>query len=114
MSLESDILIQGYNVRLGMAGVTLTIQDGPGGKGGTVKGLFSVAPPVDPAMDLGSDIREVAHFGVLSPSPANLQIDVRLKDPKTNTTWKIVRREQNPSSITDTFWLVKIIPGVDQ
>ncbi len=108
MSLGADIGIEGWLALLDINGTELLVM-GPGG--GAVNGLLQTAPPIEPGMELGTDLRELSLFEIMKPLPGNIQFGTRLRDNSTGALWKTVKREDNPADFTGKFWLAKVTEG---
>lgn len=95
---------EGFAVQLDVDGRDLQLIDPAGG---TLRALMAVLPEIDPALELGADIREVCKAQILSPAPANIAANGRVK-ADDGQLWKIVKRVDNPADFTIDLYLVKI------
>lgn len=98
-------LVAGFQEQLALYGRTLTDQDG---SGITFQALMTSEPPVDPRLDLGSDLREVTFAYCLRPTPAIAEQDELVDD--SMVIWKVVKLIDNPAQITVVFTLVRVAP----
>ncbi len=80
-------------------------------------GILLAVPPVDPAMDLGEDLRERATMECRRDSAPELEYGeiVIQKRPFWSLTgdapsprWSVTRREDNPANFAIRYWLIKV------
>lgn len=98
-------LVSGFQEQLALYGRTLTDQDGSGTR---FQALLTSEPPIDPRLDLGSDLRELCFAYCLRPTPAINEQDELVDD--SMTIWKVVKVIDNPAQITVVFSLVRVTP----
>ncbi len=84
--------------------------------------IIEVKPPIDPRLELGSDLREHA----IISGRRDVIPDMRHGDVITQLTglwftedtppqpWKIIKREDNPADIAIKYWIVRIAPEDEQ
>ena len=92
--VELSILSSGHST-------VLTVTSG-NTQGLRIRGRVDLKEVIDPDMILGADPRMQAIFRVLPPVP-NIGVNSMLSDG--TTVYKVIKMENNPSSITTDFWL---------
>src|SRR5579872_3985507 len=102
-------LIQGFNEQLNWFGHTLTYS------GTNIPCLMTPANPVAPEflLDAFPDYREVSIASALRSLATNGVTAQTTVADEMNQSWTVIKRADNPSTITVEFWLHKIVAGVD-
>lgn len=107
MSIADDALGKGYNALLETAGRTLQTVSATNAVYFTA--TLNIAPPFDPATELGSDLREKTIMELNAPGPA-ISINDYIVEPGTPNKWVVLMRDNNPADFTITYVLAKVTP----
>lgn len=114
-----DMRLQGWNILRRQSGRKFRTLDAAGARW---SGLVQSAPPVDPSMELGSDIREVSILECLtSEMPTTVKPGDQIQDigsvPDTSDlggwNWNLIKRVNNPADFATQFYVTRVVPGVD-
>jgi hypothetical protein len=106
MSQENTIQEQGFSAQLSVCGHTFQLIT----TGQSFDGIIDPLPPVDPRMDLGSDIREISSLQVLREDCPVIAQGDRLTQTSVSpqAAWRVVKLEDNPSDPVNKMWVVKV------
>ena len=111
MSLSDTLLQEGFTAQLSVSGESFIVISGAAAGRNPFSGVLETLPGIDPRLDLGSDIRELACLHVIRDScPAvDSQDQIQEVSQSTAPIWKVVRREDNPSDVVVKLWIVKVL-----
>lgn len=101
MSTIDTLLTRGQNKLLDYGKTELTHP------GGSVNVLLEAVSQIDPDFPLGQDPRELAVAHILRSADPNLTHGITVLDQTTLTRYKVIRKEDNPGTITVSYWLEK-------
>lgn len=113
-----SLRVQGFNQLLRLYGRSLKVLDATGF---VFSALVADAPPFDPVLTLGGDMREVSIIECIT-FPATAEVGTVFLDqgPVTKDSsdlggwkWKCVKRQDSNADFVTRFWAVQIVPGVD-
>jgi hypothetical protein len=115
-NLWHQLQTEGWNANLSVAADTFATVDAPAA---SLTGVLELLPAIDPALPLGSDIREAAILHVLRASyPYSAGIDqgdqlTQTTIPNWQTTWEVTNVEDNGADMVVRVHLRKVIPALD-
>lgn len=114
-----DMRVQGWLILRSQSGRNFRTLDASGTR---FSGLVQSAPPVDPSLDLGSDLREVSIIECLSSEmPTTIKPGDQIQDigsvPNVADAggwkWNLLKRVNNNADFTTQYYVTQVVPGVD-